>query len=242
MKKISIISFLMVAIAFQFSACKTEVKKEDVKESAAKEVKKSTAAFAVSNAKNDIKFTAYKTTGKVGVGGVFNKVNILSKIENKIKNSEEFTHLESISWKQNIPLLDESSYLKYTNINSEFGFYINLYRNRYLHANMKAYLGLIDSNEQDDNIFVEKYIKESDKKIMDFKKDSILQNINLLLNDKNDLVKIKNNQNIDQIKGLTINSSVINYFIEEDRRIFDNEIHYFDHPMFGVVISINKVN
>ena len=171
-----------------------------------------------------------------------NKVNILSKIENKIKNSEEFTHLESISWKQNIPLLDESSYLKYTNINSEFGFYINLYRNRYLHADMKAYLGLIDSNEQDDNIFVEKYIKESDKKIMDSKKDSILQNINLLLNDKNDLVKIKNNQNIDQIKGLTINSSVINYFIEEDRRIFDNEIHYFDHPMFGVVISINKVN
>ena len=85
----------MVAIAFQFSACKTEVKKEDVKESAAKEVKKSTAAFAVSNAKNDIKFTAYKTTGKVGVGGVFNKVNILSGGEgNSVKeaiNNTEFS-------------------------------------------------------------------------------------------------------------------------------------------------------
>ncbi|MDA8926213.1 peptidoglycan binding protein CsiV [bacterium] len=29
--------------------------------------------------------------------------------------------------------------------------------------------------------------------------------------------------------------------MEEEKRIFDNEIHYFDHPSFGVIISIKEV-
>ena len=26
-----------------------------------------------------------------------------------------------------------------------------------------------------------------------------------------------------------------------DKRIFNNEIHYFDHPYFGIVISVNEI-
>ena len=74
MKKINIISFLIIATAFSFSSCKSEVKKTVVEETKVKEVKKSTAAFAVNNANNDIKFIAYKMTEKVGVGGWFKKV------------------------------------------------------------------------------------------------------------------------------------------------------------------------
>jgi hypothetical protein len=33
----------------------------------------------------------------------------------------------------------------------------------------------------------------------------------------------------------------IKIFIDEERRIFNEEIHYFDHPYFGVIISINKI-
>ena len=91
MKKIFVISFLVIATAFNFSACKSETKKTVPKV----EAKKSAAAFSVSNAKNQINFTAYKTSAKVGVGGEFKKVDVLSGGEgNSIKeaiNNTEFS-------------------------------------------------------------------------------------------------------------------------------------------------------
>lgn len=89
MKKISIISFLIIATAFNFSACKGESKKEPSKV----EVKKSKAAFSIENASNDINFIAYKTTDKVGVNGWFKKVNVISggegnSVSEAINNTE----------------------------------------------------------------------------------------------------------------------------------------------------------
>lgn len=86
MKKLSIISFLLIAVAFNFSACKADSKKENTKDIV--ETKKSTAPFAVSNAENDINFVAYKTTEKVGVNGWFTKVDVLSGGEgNSVKEA-----------------------------------------------------------------------------------------------------------------------------------------------------------
>lgn len=89
MKNIKFISFLILTSVFCFSACKTEVKKETIKE----EVKKSTAAFSIENASNDINFIAYKTTDKVGVNGWFKKVNVISggegnSVSEAINNTE----------------------------------------------------------------------------------------------------------------------------------------------------------
>jgi len=74
MKKL-IMVFVVVISATCFVSCKTE-KKEKSKE--ATEIKKSTAAFVLSEAENKIEWTAYKTTDKVGVKGKFEKVNIIS--------------------------------------------------------------------------------------------------------------------------------------------------------------------
>jgi hypothetical protein len=91
MKKIFIISFLLIAIGFNLSACKSEVKKEESKVV----LNETTAAFSVANAKNEINFTAYKTTDKVAVGGQFHKVNVLAGGEgNSVKeaiNNTEFS-------------------------------------------------------------------------------------------------------------------------------------------------------
>lgn len=76
MKKVIILSVL-VALVFNFSACKSEKKPEYSKENKVQE-KKSTAAFSLKNAKNEINFIAYKTSEKVPVGGQFKKVNITS--------------------------------------------------------------------------------------------------------------------------------------------------------------------
>ena len=43
------------------------------------------------------------------------------------------------------------------------------------------------------------------------------------------------------IRSKSSNKEKINIFIEEEKRIFNNEIHYFDHPSFGVIISIQEV-
>lgn len=98
MKKVFIISFLLIATGFSFTGCKSEVKKDENKQVTKETIvvsKKSTAPFAVSNATNDIKFIAYKTTDKIGVPGWFKKVEVLSGGEgNNVKeaiNNTEFS-------------------------------------------------------------------------------------------------------------------------------------------------------
>ncbi|WP_158838099.1 YceI family protein [Polaribacter sp. L3A8] len=86
MKKVVILSLIMIA-AFNFSSCKSE-KKSDNKTEEKIEAKKSTAAFSLENAQNEINFVAYKTTDKVPVGGQFKKVDIISGGEgNSIKEA-----------------------------------------------------------------------------------------------------------------------------------------------------------
>ena len=36
-------------------------------------------------------------------------------------------------------------------------------------------------------------------------------------------------------------SSNITIFIDNEKRIFNEEIHFFDHPYFGVVVSVNEI-
>jgi hypothetical protein len=93
MKKIFILSFITL-LSYTFSSCKSETGKEETKKEEVKEkVVKQTAAFSLKSAKNNIDFIAYKTTEKIGVGGQFNKVNILSggagnSIKEAINNTE----------------------------------------------------------------------------------------------------------------------------------------------------------
>ena len=75
---------LAVGISSQFTACKTEKKKETTVK---KEIK--TFPFSLKTAKNSINWVAYKTTDKLPVKGKFKKVNIT-------KNGEGNTAKEAI--------------------------------------------------------------------------------------------------------------------------------------------------
>ncbi|KGL64169.1 YceI family protein [Polaribacter sp. Hel1_85] len=92
MKRVLLLSLLLV-VAFNFSSCKSEKKPDYSKENKV-EAKKSTAAFSLKNAKNEINFTAYKTSDKIPVGGQFKKIDITTGGEgNSIKeaiNNAEF--------------------------------------------------------------------------------------------------------------------------------------------------------
>ena len=167
----------------------------------------------------------------------------LKKFKSKLETSGDFIFLDSMSWQQNIPYKDESKYLTFNN--GDYGFYLNLYRNRYLHADLKSYLGFVDKKNNNLDLNTDKYIEElAAKTFSESNNNDIDLDINLSLNKNNEFVEItstpnrkQNSETISQNK-----SEALIYFIDEDRRLFNEEIHYFDHPMFGVLISISKIN
>ena len=162
-------------------------------------------------------------------------LDTLKKLNLKLNRSSKYNVIDSYSWTQNIDSELESKYLHYRN--NLYGVYIKFYRNRFLHIDLKSYLGTLDEEYTDvtnDYLNDHKSIRR-DKKLVS---DNNLT-INLKLNKKNDYVLI------DRIsKNLEINEKsdeIINVYIDEEKRLFNNEIHYFDHPSFGIVISISKI-
>ena len=169
----------------------------------------------------------------------------LKKFKSKLESSGDFIFLDSMSWQQNIPYIDESKYLTFNN--GDYGFYLNLYRNRYLHADLKSYLGFVDKKNNNLDLNTDKYIEELDAKtFFESNNNDIDLDINLSLNKNNEFVEITSTPTPNRKNNLGAisqnKSEALIYFIDEDRRLFNEEIHYFDHPMFGVLISISKIN
>ena len=167
----------------------------------------------------------------------------LKKFKSKLESSGDFIFLDSMSWQQNIPYKDESKYLTFNN--EDYGFYLNLYRNRYLHADLKSYLGFLDKKNNNLDLNTDKYIEELDAKAFSESNiNDIDLDINLSLNKNNEFVEITSTPNRKNNSGAISQdkTEALIYFIDEDRRLFNEEIHYFDHPMFGVLISISKIN
>ena len=86
--------------------------------------------------------------------------------------------LDSLSWYQ--PLKDQNEYTYHYNQENNLSLYLNIYESRYLHLNLKAFVGQLDFDEN------------------------------------------------------------ITEFIDEDRRVKNSEINYFDHPNMGLIIKIDK--
>lgn len=89
MKKFSSVTFILLLTSIFFSGCKSENKKKEKKLIEKKEViAENTATFVLKNATNAINFTAYKTTEKIPVKGVFTKVEITNDCKgNTIKDA-----------------------------------------------------------------------------------------------------------------------------------------------------------
>ena len=86
--------------------------------------------------------------------------------------------LNSLSWYQ--PLEDQDEYTYYYDQENNLSLYLNIYESRYLHLNLKAFLGKLNFDEN------------------------------------------------------------ISIFIDEDRRLKNSEINYFDHPNMGLIIKVDK--
>ena len=109
-------------------------------------------------------------------------LDLLKDIEIKIDNDKSLQLIDSKSWLQTLPDINSGKYLFYESKNKYYGFLLNFYKKRFMHFDMKAYLGNSGSR-----------------------------------------------------------SSAINLFIEDDKRIFNEEVHFFDHPHFGLILSVKEL-
>ena len=166
-----------------------------------------------------------------------NNLDVLKKLNDKLKINNKYKLLGSFKWIQNIDYKDNARYLFYENIDNEYGLFLKLYRSRFLHADVKTFLGVIDNEPID---VTEDQINKFEKKLLEINKKEINQindNLKIKLNKPNNYVEL----NGDKIMPPNKKSKEINIFIDEQRRIFNEEIHYFDHPMFGLILSIKEI-
>ena len=96
----------------------------------------------------------------------------------RLRWRENIEILDSLSWYQPLNGPDEYSY--HYDQENNLSLYLNIYESRFLHLDLKAFVGQLDFDE------------------------------------------------------------TITEFIDEDRRVKNSEISYFDHPSMGIIIKIDK--
>ena len=166
-----------------------------------------------------------------------NNLDVLKKLNSKLEKNNEYEVLDSFKWIQNIDSKDDSKFLFHENVVKEYGIFLKLYRSRFLHVDIKSYLG-VASNKTNDT--TEEKIQKYESKILETNQTNqtnISTNLKLNLNEPNSYIDISKDEDDLKIES----SEIINIFIDEERRIFNEEIHYFDHPKFGIILSVNDV-
>ena len=159
----------------------------------------------------------------------------LSTLKNKIISNNQIEYLDSNSWIQSIDNENESKYVFLEDHDKEFGFFLKLYKKRFLHLDLKAYLGV--KNEQTIES-TESYVKKYESQTNNNSNINNELDVKIYLPEESESIEILNKPN-----ELPINktSTKLNKFIDINKRIFNEETHLFDHPNFGVIVSISKI-
>ena len=169
----------------------------------------------------------------------FNENKSLTKLETfkrRIERRSDYELIDSGSWVQGV---FDSNSSKFVNvISNELNLYIKTYKERYLHLDV---LGMLDSQiiELSENANGIKEIKRKGYTALlnqtDVKDVNISIDINTLFEGD---IKTIEQYPLDEI----ISKSSATLIIDEDRRVFNEQVHYFDHPQFGIMIYLKKLS
>ena len=163
------------------------------------------------------------------------EIDKLSKLYKNIKLNNQLIYLDSKSWIQSIDDENKSKYVFIENHDKEFGFFLKLYKKRFLHLDLKAYLGI---NGEQKIESTQNYIKNYESTInISGEADQELE-IDIYLPKKFESIEISNKADE---KTQNKEATILNKFIDIEKRIFNEEIHLFDHPYFGVIVSVSKI-
>ena len=169
----------------------------------------------------------------------FNENKSLTKLETfkrRIERRSDYELIDSGSWVQGV---FDSNSSKFVNvISNELNLYIKTYKERYLHLDV---LGMLDSQtiELSENVNGIKEIKRKAYTALlnetDVKDVNISIDIDTLFEGD---IKTIEQYPLDEI----ISKSSATLIIDEDRRVFNEQVHYFDHPQFGIMIYLKKIS
>ena len=163
-------------------------------------------------------------------------LNKLDNIYRRLDRRKEYRILHKQSWLQ--PALGENDSPFVHELFGNNGLLIKLYKSRYLHLDVIAYLeGNLRTNKNTDLIDQIKF-DALQRSIPD---DVINREIEISSEMINSDKIFKTDPEIIETKTdlpLSIKVGEVKYLLNEERRIFKNESHYFDHPKIGVIISV----
>ena len=163
------------------------------------------------------------------------EIDKLSKLYKNIKLNNQLIYLDSKSWIQSIDDENKSKYVFLENHDKEFGFFLKLYKKRFLHLDLKAYLGITGEQKIEST---QDYIKNSESLINNSGEADQELEIDIYLPKKFESIEISNKADE---KTQNKEATILNKFIDIEKRIFNEEIHLFDHPYFGVIVSVSKI-
>ena len=169
----------------------------------------------------------------------FNENKSLTKLETfkrRIERRSDYELIDSGSWVQGV---FDSKSSKFVNVTTnELNLYIKTYKERYLHLDV---LGMLDSQaiELSENANGIKEIKR--KAYTALLNETDVNDLNIIIDIdtlfEGDIGTIEQYP-LDEI----ISKSSATLIIDEDRRVFNEQAHYFDHPQFGIMIYLKKLS
>ena len=163
-------------------------------------------------------------------------LNQLNNIYRRLDRRKEYKILHKLSWLQ--PALEKNDSPFVHEIFDDNGFLIRLYKSRYLHLDVIAYLEGNLRTDSNPDLIKEIKFEALKSSIPDNVKNYEIE-IGAEIINSNEIYK--SDQEITQDKPDPPNAmevGKVKYLLDEERRIFKNESHYFDHPKIGVIISV----
>ena len=163
-------------------------------------------------------------------------LNQLNNIYRRLDRRKEYRMLHKASWLQ--PALSEDSSPFVYEMFGNNGFLIKLYQSRYLHLDVIAYLEGNLKPEINQELIKEIRFDALKRSIPDnvakheIEISSEIMNSDEIFKIEPEIVEAKEDSS-DLMK-----LGEVKYLLNEERRIFKNEAHYFDHPKIGVIISV----
>ena len=189
------------------------------------------------NNKESSRLTNIKTNSLIDENKWFekkSKLDQLSNIYRRLDRRKEYKILHKESWIQ--PALSKENAPYIHEIFDNNGLLIKLYKSRYLHLDVIAYLEGNLSSNKDKKIINKIKLDALKDSIPDEIKDYDIK-INTKIFKKDEIVKPKINTE-EAFSEPLIRLDEVKYLLKEERRIFKNEVHYFDHPKIGIIISV----
>lgn len=160
----------------------------------------------------------------------------LNNIYRRLNRRNEYKVLHKISWIQPALPNEETPYVH--EIFDTHGLLIRLYQSRYLHLDLIGYMnGNLESNENEEQIELIKFTALQESIPEDVEQIDIPVSSDLLYLESIP-EKIEITGEITKEQAPKITEGMVEYILREDRRVFQNESHFFDHPKMGIIVSV----